>query len=256
MGEKKGQKGLWIPEEILSDKGLTLYEKCLLSLIAGLDNGEGCYASNEYLAEKIGCHVLNVSRAVSKFTKLGMVKRVSFNGRRRSLTVTAGSFKEQTKPDVNTDLTESMRQTKPDVNADLTESIRQTKPDVNTDLTESITPYINKKDNNKANKKAECSRFAPPTLEEVRAYCRERGNRVDAQRFIDYYTSNGWKVGRNPMKDWKAAVRTWERNDGGAQSTSQSTGGVVYRDIYEIAREKFGKAEKYSQNPLDIFVTM
>lgn len=57
------------------------------------------------------------------------------------------------------------------------------------------------------------SRFTPPTLDEVKAYCSERGNNVDAQRFIDYYTANGWKVGRNSMKDWKAAVRTWERSN-------------------------------------------
>ena len=55
-------------------------------------------------------------------------------------------------------------------------------------------------------------RFKPPTHEEVQAYCQERGNHVDVERFIDYYTSNGWKVGRNTMKDWKAAVRTWERS--------------------------------------------
>lgn len=54
-------------------------------------------------------------------------------------------------------------------------------------------------------------RFTPPSLDEVRAYCQERGNNVDAERFVDYYTSNGWHVGKNPMKDWKAAVRTWER---------------------------------------------
>ena len=54
-------------------------------------------------------------------------------------------------------------------------------------------------------------RFTPPTIDEVQAYCQERKNNVDAERFIDYYTSNGWKVGKNPMKDWKAAVRTWER---------------------------------------------
>lgn len=54
-----------------------------------------------------------------------------------------------------------------------------------------------------------------PSLDEVKAYCNERGNRVDPERFIDYYTSNGWKVGKNPMKDWKAAVRTWERTDEG-----------------------------------------
>ena len=52
-----------------------------------------------------------------------------------------------------------------------------------------------------------------PTLEDVKAYCNERNNRVDPERFIDYYTANGWKVGKNPMKDWKAAVRTWERQD-------------------------------------------
>lgn len=55
------------------------------------------------------------------------------------------------------------------------------------------------------------TRFKAPTLEEVQDYCIERNNNVDAQRFIDYYTSNGWKVGKNPMKDWKAAVRNWER---------------------------------------------
>lgn len=55
-------------------------------------------------------------------------------------------------------------------------------------------------------------RFTPPTIDEVKEYCRERNNNVDAQRFVDYYTSNGWKVGKNPMKDWKAAVRTWERD--------------------------------------------
>ena len=55
-------------------------------------------------------------------------------------------------------------------------------------------------------------RFTPPTIEEVAAYCNERGNQVDPQRFIDHYESNGWMVGKNKMKDWKAAVRTWERN--------------------------------------------
>lgn len=55
-------------------------------------------------------------------------------------------------------------------------------------------------------------KFTPPTLEEVRAYCQERQNSVDPERWLNYYTSNGWRVGKNPMKDWKAAVRTWERS--------------------------------------------
>lgn len=57
------------------------------------------------------------------------------------------------------------------------------------------------------------SRFTPPTVDEVRDYCMERGNDVDPQRFYDFYSSKGWKVGQNAMKDWRAAVRTWERRD-------------------------------------------
>ena len=56
-------------------------------------------------------------------------------------------------------------------------------------------------------------RFVIPTVEEVQAYCAERGNGLDARQFVDFYESKGWMVGRNPMKDWKAAVRTWEQRD-------------------------------------------
>ena len=57
-------------------------------------------------------------------------------------------------------------------------------------------------------------RFAPPTLENVSEYCREMGyTNVDAARFIDFYTSNDWMVGKNRMKDWKAAVRNWDRRE-------------------------------------------
>ena len=62
-------------------------------------------------------------------------------------------------------------------------------------------------------------RFVPPTVEEVQTYCSERNNSVDAQTFVDFYASKGWLVGKNPMKDWKAAIRTWERNRGGTSQT-------------------------------------
>lgn len=58
-------------------------------------------------------------------------------------------------------------------------------------------------------------RFTPPSVDEVAAYCRERGNAVEAQRFVDFYASKGWKVGNAGMKDWHAAVRNWERSDRG-----------------------------------------
>jgi uncharacterized protein YdaU (DUF1376 family) len=56
-------------------------------------------------------------------------------------------------------------------------------------------------------------KFVPPVLDEVAAYCRERKNAVTPGMFIDHYTSNGWMVGKTKMKDWKASVRTWERNN-------------------------------------------
>lgn len=73
-------------------------------------------------------------------------------------------------------------------------------------------------------------RFIPPDAEEVEAYCRERNNHIDAQRFVDFYASKGWKVGKEPMKDWKAAVRTWERrNDTTARASPRHNRG---RDQY------------------------
>ena len=69
------------------------------------------------------------------------------------------------------------------------------------------------KDIDKDKKKNIKEKFVPPTVEEVKAYCDERKNKVDPEAFIDFYESKGWMVGKNKMKDWKAAVRNWERND-------------------------------------------
>ena len=65
----------------------------------------------------------------------------------------------------------------------------------------------------KADKPPTRHRFVPPSVEEVKGYCQENGYGVDAERFVNHYTSNGWKVGRTSMKDWKAAVRNWSRQD-------------------------------------------
>lgn len=66
--------------------------------------------------------------------------------------------------------------------------------------------------NNENNKNNNNRAFQKPSLEEVRSYCLERNNNVDPEAFISFYESKGWMVGKNKMKDWKAAVRTWERN--------------------------------------------
>ena len=93
----------------------------------------------------------------------------------------------------------------------------------------------NRREENRAEQsRVKAPAFAPPTLEEVQAYCWERGNNIDPQHFLDYYSSNGWKVGRNPMKDWKAAVRTWERKEAPGRPSGKRTNNI----FAEIAVEE------------------
>ena len=81
-------------------------------------------------------------------------------------------------------------------------------------------------------------RFTAPSLEEVKAYCVERKNNVDAERFVNYYTANGWKVGKNPMKDWKAAVRSWERNVFGKPKAAETEHSFDLDDFFNSAVDK------------------
>lgn len=76
-------------------------------------------------------------------------------------------------------------------------------------------------------------RFKKPTIEEIQAYCDKRNNGIDAERFYDYYESKGWKVGKAPMKDWKASVRTWERNNGITKGNIKQTSGFDYDQFTE-----------------------
>lgn len=89
-----------------------------------------------------------------------------------------------------------------------------------TEANESICSNKNKEEEKdikenplKGVKEKPLARFTPPTVDDVALYCQERGNAVNAQRFVDFYAAKGWKIGQNPMKDWKAAVRTWEQRD-------------------------------------------
>ena len=80
------------------------------------------------------------------------------------------------------------------------------------------------KDDDKKGNGAREARFTPPSVEEVAAYCRERGNGVDASRFVDFYSSKGWMVGKTKMKDWQAAVRNWERNSDAKATPAKKPG--------------------------------
>ena len=95
--------------------------------------------------------------------------------------------------------------------------LRDAKPNVNANANVNVNDNGNENVNvnvsDKQDKPARPRTFNPPSLEEVQEYCKSRQSSVNAERFMDYYTANGWKVGKNSMKDWKAAVRNWERQE-------------------------------------------
>lgn len=102
----------------------------------------------------------------------------------------------------------------------------------------------NKNEKNVRNKevvvmeKTTTTKFVPPTIQEVLDYCRERNNGIDAERFWHYYNSKGWKIGKEPMKKWKSAVITWEKQD--AKSTANSTDNHIQEAIKRMRERNNG----------------
>ena len=177
-------KGVWIPRQVWLDARLNALDKIVLVEIDSLDNGEkGCYASNKYLAEFCQCSERQVSRAISKLAECGYIKSNGFDGRIRILRSCLDKMSSLPSKNGEADKPKCL----------------QSNIDNNTS-------------NNKVIREG-AKRFTPPTIEEVQAYCQERGNNVDPERFVDFYASKGWKVGNSSMKDWKASVRTWEKRD-------------------------------------------
>lgn len=175
-------KGIWIPIEIWQNRSLSWNEKILLMEIDSFTaKDRECYISNEYIAELLGVSVSWASKCLSHLLELGFVRVIKFDGRKRYVESTI-QFK-----------------------ADLNESSMQDGTKV---------PYTNNNEyinNNNSLYKKGSSRFQKPTIEEIRQYCQERNNSVDPEKFFNVYESKGWLVGKSPMKDWKAAVRTWEQ---------------------------------------------
>ena len=99
------------------------------------------------------------------------------------------------------------------------EGLSEKTPEGLSDKTPNENENENEKEKEKSKKKTRSLvlAFSKPTLQEVADYCRERNNNVDARAFVDFYESKGWMIGKDKMKDWKAAVRTWERRQSGSK---------------------------------------
>lgn len=91
-------------------------------------------------------------------------------------------------------------------------------------------------------------RFEKPTLSQITQYCLERNNNVNAEQFYDYYESNGWKVGKNVMKDWKACVRTWERNGYDKPIKKKNNKQDTLNDMRDLMNE-YGGVNEQSNEP-------
>jgi len=168
-----------IPAEVRYNKKLTPNSKLLYAEITALCNMNGkCTASTQYF-----CKLYEVSRvSIQKWLKIlednNYIKRVNIY--------------------------------KPDSKQIETRVITLVNSSIKQKLTDNTNININNNNLTDSNKK---ERFKKPSIDQIKSYCKDRNNNIDAEAFIDFYESKDWKIGKNKMKDWKAAVRTWERRE-------------------------------------------
>ncbi len=142
----------------------------------------------EYQFNKNEVNLSGVSKSIFTLIK----PQLDANNSRYENGKKGGRPKTETKPNQN----QTKTKLKPNVNVNENENVN-----VNVNVNENVI-----KENNKRKV------FKPPSLEEVKKYCNERNNGIDAESFIDFYEAKGWMIGKNKIKDWKACIRTWERN--------------------------------------------
>lgn len=200
-----------IPANVRYDKNLTANAKLLYGEISALAQKDGvCYATNKYFAELYNVSQVSISKWINSLVDK---KYINFKI----------IYKEGTKEILNRYLTL------------VYDPIKENLKDNNTST--------NNKEINNNKLLFTKKNFKKPTLDEVQQYCSERKNDISAEKFIDYYESNGWKVGRNSMKDWKATVRNWEKNQQEKQNNVKT-----YKSNYEISQEALRKAREEYEN--------
>jgi len=170
-------KGIWIPKEVWLNKELKIIEKLFLVEIDSLDNEYGCFASNKYFSEFFGITKGRCSQVITKLKEKGLIDI---------------RFEKEGKV--------------------IIKRIIKVVNKLNKVFNKSSEGYLeNDKDNNTIyNNTNNNIRFKKPKILDIENYCLERKNKIDAERFFNYYESKGWMVGKNKMKNWKAAVRNWE----------------------------------------------
>ena len=197
-----------------------LYSNILLKLYLRSLKNDGKLVVNdripynaEMLASVTGHQVGTIKQALSMFKELGLIEILK-NGAIYMLDIQNFIGKGSTEADrqrlYDRRISDERKQKKLTQSRNLEEILEKSTPEIELEKEIKIEKEIDSSAKSTTTKR---KRFEKPTLSEIKAYCIERGNKVDAQHFFDYYESNGWRVGKNSMKNWQAAVRTWERSE-------------------------------------------
>lgn len=198
-----------------------LYSNILLKLYLRSLKNDGKLVVNdripynaEMLASVTGHQIGTVKQALSIFKDLGLID-VLENGAIYMLDIQNFIGKGSSEADRKREYRQRIETDRTNVQTNVQTNLRQisekSPPEIEIELEKEIK--IEKEIDSSASTTTKRKRFEKPTLSEIEQYCIERNNNVNAEQFFDYYESNGWKVGKNSMKDWKAAVRTWERSE-------------------------------------------
>lgn len=189
--------GFYIEDWMIEREGLSGFELLAFALIhTCTQKGDGCWhAGYDKLALRIGATQRTAIMCVKSLEEAGLIRMydATIGGKNRKALESIVSSENISYEKISSENISEQRG----------EKISPNNIDIDNNKKEEYTKVYSKKETAK--------RFVKPSVEEIRAYCLERRNGIDAEQFFDHYESKGWVVGKSPMKDWKAAVRTWEK---------------------------------------------
>jgi len=220
-----------IPCRYLISKDINSTQKLLIGLISSLSNLKGyCFASNEYLANLLDINKVTASHLISDLEKKGYIGRIIYRNDKKQIEQRVLVLILDKQVDIENDIP-------------MSENGYPLYPKNDIGISENLKDniYTNNKINNNINSiyaDAKNKRFIKPELFEVQNYFEEIGNLQEADGFFNYYESNGWKVGKNPMKDWKAASRNWIKNSKNYKRNDTTKSSI---DHYNERRENLYK---------------
>lgn len=224
-----------------------LYSNILLKLYLRSLKNDGKLVVNdripynaEMLASVTGHQIGTVKQALSIFKDLGLID-VLENGAIYMLDIQNFIGRGSSEADRKREYRQRIETDRTKVQTKVREISEKSPPEIEIELEKEIK--IEKEIDSSASTTTKRKRFEKPSISDIKQYCIERNNNIDASQFYDYYESNGWKVGKNSMKDWKAAVRTWERSEyrkpNSKKNSKEDAINVVKELMEEYANEQF-----------------